>query len=206
MAEALSEDWSYGQVTNSDSAAPTCQPRPASGQSFHLPPSVLAFSLVCLPSADTVGSCWKSRSSVGLLVSTPNRRAACSGTCAGSSSSRRLACSSKCCFLAPQVDLTGHSIFDFTHPCDHEEIRDNLSLKTAGQHTAPPVVHTFPVFCMTFIHITPKQLDDFITVDMEFIWCQLCKIQKKKKCSILESTVFQSTRWRCMCSLALRAG
>lgn len=33
-----------------------------------------------------------------------------------------------------QVDLTGHSIFDFTHPCDHEEIRENLSLKTAGQH------------------------------------------------------------------------
>ncbi|XP_068183026.1 endothelial PAS domain-containing protein 1-like isoform X2 [Antennarius striatus] len=31
-----------------------------------------------------------------------------------------------------QVDLTGHSIFDFTHPCDHEEIRDNLTLKTTG--------------------------------------------------------------------------
>ncbi|CAJ1066810.1 endothelial PAS domain-containing protein 1b [Xyrichtys novacula] len=31
-----------------------------------------------------------------------------------------------------QVDLTGHSIFDFTHPCDHEEIRENLSLKAAG--------------------------------------------------------------------------
>uniref|UniRef100_A0A671WUP8 Endothelial PAS domain protein 1b n=1 Tax=Sparus aurata TaxID=8175 RepID=A0A671WUP8_SPAAU len=31
-----------------------------------------------------------------------------------------------------QVDLTGHSIFDFTHPCDHDEIRENLSLKTAG--------------------------------------------------------------------------
>ncbi|XP_068597003.1 endothelial PAS domain-containing protein 1b [Brachionichthys hirsutus] len=31
-----------------------------------------------------------------------------------------------------QVDLTGHSIFDFTHPCDHEEIRENLTLKTAG--------------------------------------------------------------------------
>ncbi|XP_056903035.1 endothelial PAS domain-containing protein 1b [Takifugu flavidus] len=31
-----------------------------------------------------------------------------------------------------QVDLTGHSIFDFTHPCDHEEIRENLSLKTTG--------------------------------------------------------------------------
>lgn len=34
-----------------------------------------------------------------------------------------------------QVDLTGHSIFDFTHPCDHEEIRENLSLKTIGQHS-----------------------------------------------------------------------
>uniref|UniRef100_A0A8D2ZWT2 Endothelial PAS domain protein 1b n=1 Tax=Scophthalmus maximus TaxID=52904 RepID=A0A8D2ZWT2_SCOMX len=31
-----------------------------------------------------------------------------------------------------QVELTGHSIFDFTHPCDHEEIRENLSLKSAG--------------------------------------------------------------------------
>uniref|UniRef100_A0A672GQ80 Endothelial PAS domain-containing protein 1-like n=1 Tax=Salarias fasciatus TaxID=181472 RepID=A0A672GQ80_SALFA len=31
-----------------------------------------------------------------------------------------------------QVELTGHSIFDFTHPCDHEEIRENLTLKTAG--------------------------------------------------------------------------
>ncbi|KAL4641203.1 endothelial PAS domain-containing protein 1 isoform X5 [Arapaima gigas] len=28
-----------------------------------------------------------------------------------------------------QVELTGHSIFDFTHPCDHEEIRENLSVK-----------------------------------------------------------------------------
>ncbi|XP_036429722.1 endothelial PAS domain-containing protein 1b [Colossoma macropomum] len=29
-----------------------------------------------------------------------------------------------------QVELTGHSIFDFTHPCDHDEIRENLTLKT----------------------------------------------------------------------------
>ncbi|XP_062858933.1 endothelial PAS domain-containing protein 1 [Trichomycterus rosablanca] len=28
-----------------------------------------------------------------------------------------------------QVELTGHSIFDFTHPCDHDEIRENLSVK-----------------------------------------------------------------------------
>ncbi|XP_023819367.1 endothelial PAS domain-containing protein 1 [Oryzias latipes] len=31
-----------------------------------------------------------------------------------------------------QVELTGHSIFDFTHPCDHDEIKENLSLKTTG--------------------------------------------------------------------------
>lgn len=28
-----------------------------------------------------------------------------------------------------QVELTGHSIFDFTHPCDHEEIRENLTVR-----------------------------------------------------------------------------
>ncbi|XP_060752005.1 endothelial PAS domain-containing protein 1 [Tachysurus vachellii] len=28
-----------------------------------------------------------------------------------------------------QVELTGQSIFDFTHPCDHEEIRENLTVK-----------------------------------------------------------------------------
>ncbi|XP_036802047.1 endothelial PAS domain-containing protein 1-like isoform X3 [Oncorhynchus mykiss] len=31
-----------------------------------------------------------------------------------------------------QVELMGHSIYDFTHPSDHEEIRDNLDL-TAGR-------------------------------------------------------------------------
>ncbi|KAM4693297.1 endothelial PAS domain-containing protein 1 [Discoglossus pictus] len=33
-----------------------------------------------------------------------------------------------------QVELTGHSIFDFTHPCDHDEIRENLSLKSGAGH------------------------------------------------------------------------
>lgn len=32
--------------------------------------------------------------------------------------------------FSKQVELTGHSIFDFTHPCDHEEIRENLTLKS----------------------------------------------------------------------------
>ncbi|KAG1950368.1 hypoxia inducible factor 1 subunit alpha a isoform X2 [Pimephales promelas] len=33
---------------------------------------------------------------------------------------------SKCLGL-PQIDLTGHSVFDFTHPCDHEELREMLA-------------------------------------------------------------------------------
>uniref|UniRef100_A0AAY4CEV6 Uncharacterized protein n=1 Tax=Denticeps clupeoides TaxID=299321 RepID=A0AAY4CEV6_9TELE len=32
-----------------------------------------------------------------------------------------------------QVELMGHSIFDFTHPCDHEEIREMLSVKTRSE-------------------------------------------------------------------------
>ncbi|XP_066519935.1 endothelial PAS domain-containing protein 1 [Hoplias malabaricus] len=34
-----------------------------------------------------------------------------------------------------QVELTGHSIFDFTHPCDHEEIRENLSIKAGAVYS-----------------------------------------------------------------------
>ncbi|XP_060796205.1 endothelial PAS domain-containing protein 1 [Neoarius graeffei] len=33
-----------------------------------------------------------------------------------------------------QVELTGHSIFDFTHPCDHEEIRENLSVRAGSAY------------------------------------------------------------------------
>ncbi|XP_051507951.1 hypoxia-inducible factor 1-alpha-like isoform X2 [Myxocyprinus asiaticus] len=36
---------------------------------------------------------------------------------------------SKCLGLL-QIDLTGHSVFEFTHPCDHEELRDMLAHKT----------------------------------------------------------------------------
>ncbi|RXM34440.1 Endothelial PAS domain-containing protein 1 [Acipenser ruthenus] len=35
-----------------------------------------------------------------------------------------------------QVDLTGHSIFDFTHPCDHDEMRENLSLRNGNETPA----------------------------------------------------------------------
>ncbi|XP_067276977.1 hypoxia inducible factor 1 subunit alpha a isoform X2 [Pseudorasbora parva] len=47
---------------------------------------------------------------------------------------------SKCLGL-PQIDLTGHSVFEFTHPCDHEELREmlahrnGLSKKTKELHT-----------------------------------------------------------------------
>ncbi|KAK2896853.1 hypothetical protein QQF64_005559 [Cirrhinus molitorella] len=34
------------------------------------------------------------------------------------------------CLGIPQIDLTGHSVFEFTHPCDHEELREMLAHKT----------------------------------------------------------------------------
>lgn len=44
------------------------------------------------------------------------------------------------CMGLTQFDLTGHSIFDFAHPCDHEEVREMLvhrvgSKKTKEQNT-----------------------------------------------------------------------
>nr|ABO26720.1 hypoxia-inducible factor 1 alpha [Platichthys flesus] len=40
----------------------------------------------------------------------------------------------KCLGLA-QFDLTGHSVFDFTHPCDQEELREMLIHKTGSKKT-----------------------------------------------------------------------
>uniref|UniRef100_A0A8C1JH62 Hypoxia-inducible factor 1-alpha n=1 Tax=Cyprinus carpio TaxID=7962 RepID=A0A8C1JH62_CYPCA len=34
-----------------------------------------------------------------------------------------------------QFDLTGHSIFEFSHPCDHEELREMLVHKTGSKKT-----------------------------------------------------------------------
>uniref|UniRef100_A0A7N5ZRJ5 Hypoxia-inducible factor 1-alpha n=1 Tax=Anabas testudineus TaxID=64144 RepID=A0A7N5ZRJ5_ANATE len=39
---------------------------------------------------------------------------------------------SKCLGLA-QFDLTGHSVFDFTHPCDQEELREMLVHRTGSK-------------------------------------------------------------------------
>ncbi|XP_076841834.1 hypoxia inducible factor 1 subunit alpha a [Brachyhypopomus gauderio] len=36
------------------------------------------------------------------------------------------------CLGLPQIDLLGQSIFDFTHPCDHEEIREILVHRTGS--------------------------------------------------------------------------
>lgn len=51
-------------------------------------------------------------------------------------------CLAKCSSSA-QVELTGHSIFDFTHPCDHEEIRENLSLKNGNNETSKEPLFAF---------------------------------------------------------------
>ncbi|XP_042356313.1 hypoxia inducible factor 1 subunit alpha a [Plectropomus leopardus] len=43
----------------------------------------------------------------------------------------------KCLGLA-QFDLTGHSVFDFIHPCDQEELREMLVHKTGSKKTKEP--------------------------------------------------------------------
>ncbi|XP_071760333.1 hypoxia inducible factor 1 subunit alpha a [Centroberyx gerrardi] len=43
----------------------------------------------------------------------------------------------KCLGLA-QFDLTGHSVFDYTHPCDQEELREMLVHRTASKKTKEP--------------------------------------------------------------------
>ncbi|GAA6213555.1 hypoxia-inducible factor 1-alpha [Lates japonicus] len=43
----------------------------------------------------------------------------------------------KCLGLA-QFDLTGHSVFDFTHPCDQEELREMLVHRTGSKKTKEP--------------------------------------------------------------------
>uniref|UniRef100_A0A669AWA3 Hypoxia-inducible factor 1-alpha n=1 Tax=Oreochromis niloticus TaxID=8128 RepID=A0A669AWA3_ORENI len=44
---------------------------------------------------------------------------------------------SKCLGLA-QFDLTGHSVFDFTHPCDQEELREMLVHRTGSKKSKEP--------------------------------------------------------------------
>ncbi|XP_071383835.1 hypoxia inducible factor 1 subunit alpha a [Centroberyx affinis] len=43
----------------------------------------------------------------------------------------------KCLGLA-QFDLTGHSVFDYTHPCDQEELREMLVHRTASKKSKEP--------------------------------------------------------------------
>ena len=30
-------------------------------------------------------------------------------------------------FVYPQLDLMGQSVYEFSHPCDHDEVRDTLN-------------------------------------------------------------------------------
>lgn len=36
------------------------------------------------------------------------------------------------CFVDRQVDLIGQSVYDYCHPCDHDELRDVLGLRADG--------------------------------------------------------------------------
>ncbi|XP_026864065.2 hypoxia inducible factor 1 subunit alpha a isoform X1 [Electrophorus electricus] len=46
------------------------------------------------------------------------------------------------CLGLPQIDLLGQSVFDFTHPCDHEEIREMLVHRTGSSKRAKEEQHT----------------------------------------------------------------
>ncbi|XP_072533378.1 hypoxia inducible factor 1 subunit alpha a [Salminus brasiliensis] len=46
------------------------------------------------------------------------------------------------CLGLPQIDLSGQSVFDFTHPCDHEEIREMLVHRTASSKKVKEEAHT----------------------------------------------------------------
>uniref|UniRef100_A0A8C9LDW4 Hypoxia-inducible factor 1-alpha n=1 Tax=Pavo cristatus TaxID=9049 RepID=A0A8C9LDW4_PAVCR len=45
------------------------------------------------------------------------------------------------CMGLTQFDLTGHSVFDFTHPCDHEELREMKQSGLFLSVTVPQVLH-----------------------------------------------------------------
>lgn len=44
-------------------------------------------------------------------------------------------CTFLCVIICSQFDLTGHSVFDFIHPCDQEELREMLIHKTGEDFT-----------------------------------------------------------------------
>lgn len=53
--------------------------------------------------------------------------------------SRRLNC--RCAMtLCLQIDLMGQNIYEYSHPCDHEEIREILSSRTQKESEVPKSV------------------------------------------------------------------
>lgn len=45
-----------------------------------------------------------------------------------------------------QFELTGHSVFDFTHPCDHEEMREMLTHRNGPVKKGKEQKHTAKLF------------------------------------------------------------
>lgn len=60
--------------------------------------------------------------------------------------------------LVSQFDLTGNSIFDFTHPCDHEEVREMLVHRTGE-----------PLASSRIIGITWEPIKGLLSVLIQFI-------------------------------------
>lgn len=57
--------------------------------------------------------------------------------------------SDKVCIYCVQIDVMGQSLFDYTHPCDHDEVRDMMATRTTNNQPR----HAFLRFKCT---LTPK--------------------------------------------------
>ncbi|KTG34309.1 hypothetical protein cypCar_00003165 [Cyprinus carpio] len=86
-----------------------------------------------------------------------------------------------------QFDLTGHSIFEFSHPCDHEELREMLVHRTGNSH----MLH-----CNIFLQKNTQAINNEC---MNLIFCP-CLGSKKTK----EQNTERSFFLRMKCTLTSR--
>lgn len=74
------------------------------------------------------------------------------------------------CVFSSQTELMGHNIFDFTHPCDHEEIRNNLRQMPGVCVCVSRSV--WPYFLASFFFFIQKlQIWCHVSVFLGDVWC-----------------------------------
>lgn len=60
-----------------------------------------------------------------------------------------------------QFELTGHSVFDFTHPCDHEELREMLTHRNGEKKEKIDLIYLWivPVGISTVRYLPEKGVE-----------------------------------------------